>query len=157
MKTSRLVSLGLIASLLVALTPLRLTAADASAAATGLSGSRQELAAVEQFLHLSDAQLDEMLQVIRRIRAMTPEQRAALHAEIAAFRQLPEPERRQLRQGWGQMSRELRDGWRQMMQAATPERRDEIHARLQTLAPEEKNAYRQKLVEEFQQAGRDRK
>lgn len=157
MKTSRLVLLGFTASLLVALTPLRLTAEDSSSTATPVSGSSQEFAAVEQFLHLSDAQLDEMLEVIRRIRAMTPEQRAALHAEIAAFRQLPEPERRQLRQGWGQMSRELRDGWRQMMQAATPERRDEIHARLQTLAPEEKNAYRQKLVEEFQQAERNRK
>lgn len=157
MKTSRLALLGFTAGLLAALTPLRLAAAEEASPSLIEPGSGQELAAVEQFLHLSDEQLDEMLQVIRRIRAMTPEQRAALHAEIAAFRQLPEPERRQLRQGWGQMPRELRDDWRQMMRAATPQRRAEIHAQLQALAPEEKNAYRQKLVEAFRKAERERK
>lgn len=109
----------------------------------------KEMAALEQFLRLSDAELDQVLQVIARIRAMTPEQRTAMRAEITRYRQLPEPQRLQLRQGWGGMPREIQDGWREMMQHATPERRAEIQARMQALPPEEKMGYRRQLVEEF--------
>lgn len=112
----------------------------------------KEMAAVERFLDLSDADLDQMQQVIARIRAMKPEERAALRAEIARYRQLPEPQRQQLRQGWGWMPREIQDGWREMMQGATPERRAEIQAKLQTLSPDEKMAYRRKLVEDYLKA-----
>ena len=49
----------------------------------------KELAAVEQFLGLSDSELEQMQQVLARIRAMKPEERVALRAEVAKFRQLP--------------------------------------------------------------------
>lgn len=119
------------------------TAASADAAAV------REFAAVERFLHLSDAELDEIAQVIARIRAMTPAQRAALRDEIAAFRQLPEPQRQQLRRGWGQMPDELRDGWREMMQSLTPEQHEAMRAKLQSLPPEERAEYRRQRVEEY--------
>lgn len=137
--------------LLAVALPVR-AADERPAAATNPPAEAREMAAVEQFLDLSDAELDQVQQVIARIRAMTPEQRAALRAEIARYRQLPEPQRLQLRQGWGWMPREIQEGWREMMQTATPERRAEIQARLQTLPPDEKTAYRRKLVEEFLQS-----
>lgn len=109
----------------------------------------REMAAVEQFLRLSDAELDQLAQVIARIRAMTTEQRAALTREVGAYRKLPEQQRWQMRQGWGQMPRDVQDAWREMMQNATEEKRAEIQARMPQLGPEEKVAYRKKLVEEY--------
>lgn len=141
MKT--LTRLGFVFALLAA--PL---AAQAPAAGTPAS-SAGELAALEQFLNLSDAELAQLEAVIARLRAMTPAQRAALRTEIAAFRQLPEPQRQQLRQGWAGMPPEIQDGWREMMQSATPERRAEVQAKLQTLDPDEKMRYRRDLVEAY--------
>lgn len=109
----------------------------------------KELAAVEQFLGLSDAELEQMQQVIARIRAMKPAERAALRTEIEKYRQLPEGQRQQMRQGWGWMPREVQDGWREMMQGATPERRAEIQSRLQAMDPDARLTYRRQLVEEY--------
>jgi len=123
--------------------------AAATPAPSAVSPAAGELAALEQFLYLSDAELAQMEQVIARLRAMTPAQRTALRAEITAFRKLPEPQRQQLRQGWGWMPAEIQNGWREMMQGATPERRAEVQAKLQTLSPEEKPGFRRQLVEEY--------
>ena len=111
-----------------------------------------ELAALEQFLNLSDAELAQMQQIIARLRAMTPEERAKLREEIAAFRQLPEPQRQQLRRGWGAMPPELQAGWREMMQSASAERRAEIQSKMQSLPPDEKMRYRREVVEEYLKA-----
>jgi len=108
-----------------------------------------EFAAVEQFLGLSDAELDQMQQVLARIRAMKPAERAALRTEIAKFRQLPEAQRQHLRQGWGWMSRDIQDAWREMMQSATPERRAEVQAKLQSMTPDERMTYRRQLSEDY--------
>jgi hypothetical protein len=109
----------------------------------------QDMAAVEQFLCLSDAELEQLARVIERLRAMKPAERTALRAEIAKYRQLPEAQRQQLRQGWGWMPPEIQNGWRDMMQGVTPERRAEIQARMQSLPSEEKAAFRRQLVEEY--------
>ena len=146
---------GLVFALLAVAAPLR--AADAPSAPSRSPAELKEMVAVEQFLDLSDADLDQMQQVIGRIRAMTPEQRATLRTEIAHYRQLPEPQRQQLRQGWGWLPREIQDGWRAMMQTATPERRAEIQAKLQALPAEQKTAYRRQLVEEFLKAKAEKK
>ncbi|HRE08226.1 MAG TPA: DUF3106 domain-containing protein [Opitutaceae bacterium] len=116
-----------------------------------------ELAALEQFLNRSDAELAQMEAVIARIRAMTPEQRSALRREIASYRQLPEPQRQELRLGWGGVSADLQTGWREMMQSSTPERRAEIQAMLQSLGPSEKTRYRQELVEAYLKARAEKK
>ena len=109
----------------------------------------KEFAAVEQFLGLSDAELDLMQQVLARIRAMKPAERAALRAEMDKYRQLPEGQRQQLRQGWGGMPRAVQDAWREMMQGATPERRTEIQTKMQSLDPEARLNYRRQLTEEY--------
>ncbi len=140
----------LIAFCLALIAPLR--AADAPAVPARSPAELKELATVEQFLALSDTELDQVQQVIARIRAMKPEERLALRGEIARYRQLPEPQRQQLRQGWGWMPPEIQDGWREMMQGATPERRTEIQMKMQSLAPDEKIAYRRQLVEDFLKA-----
>lgn len=135
---------------------VRACAADAptAAAAANVTAPRpaaelKDFAAVEQFLGLSDSELDQVQQVLARIRAMKPEERAALRAEIAKFRQLPEGQRQQLRQGWGGMPREIQDAWREMMQSATPERHAEIQRKLQAMTPDERLAYRRQLTEAY--------
>ncbi len=124
-------------------------AAPATAAASRPAAELKDFATVEQFLGLSDAELDQVQQVLTRIRAMKPEERAALRAEIAKFRQLPEGQRQQLRQGWGWMPREIQDAWREMMQAAPPERHAEIQQKLQAMSPDERLAYRRQLAEAY--------
>ena len=128
------------------------TPAAAMTAPSPASASAGELTSLEQFLGLSDAELAQMEQVIVRLRAMSPEQRAALRDEITTFRKLPEPQRLQLRQGWGWMPAEIQNGWREMMQSATPERRMEIQTKMQSLAPDEKTRYRRELVEAYLKA-----
>lgn len=140
-------SLGLALALLAA--PL---AAQTPPAPPATSTAASELAALEQFLNLSAAELAQMEAVIARLRAMTPAQRATLRTEIAAFRQLPEQQRLQLRQGWGGMPAEIQTGWRELMQNATPARHAEIQAKLQTLNPDEKMRYRRDLVEAYLRA-----
>lgn len=155
---------------LTAAATLVLTAAFPLAAAEPAPPSRspaeiKEMAAVEQFLDLSDAELDQLLEVIARIRAMTPEQRAELRQEVAKYRQLPETQREQMRRGWGQrhpgmgpgagwgqMPAEIRAGWRDMMHACTPEQQADILTKLQALPLDQRNAYRRQLVEQYLQA-----
>ena len=119
------------------------------------SGSAAELAALERFLDLSDEELTQMADAIARLRAMTPAQRAALRGEIAAFRQLPEPERQQIRQGWGGMPAEIQDGWRDMMHNATDEERAAIQSKMHSLSSEERTHYRRTLVEAYLKSRRD--
>lgn len=139
--------------LFCAVTVLRGAGPEETTAAPALPAA-QEMAVLEHFLELTDADLDQMQQVITRIRAMTPAERAALRREIRNYRQLPPQERQLLRQGWGAMDRKIQDGWRRMMQTASPERRAEIQALMQAAAPEEKNALRRRLVEEYLAAGK---
>jgi hypothetical protein len=109
----------------------------------------KELASVEQFLGLTDAELDQMQQVLVRLRAMKPAERIALRTEIEKYRQLPDAQRQQLRQGWGWMPREVQDAWREMMQSATPERHTEVQTKLQAMTPDERMTYRRQLSEEY--------
>lgn len=113
------------------------------------AGHGQELASLERFLSLSDAELDQMQQAIARIRAMSPDERAALRREMEQYRRLPEDQRRQLRRGWGATEERVQDAWRRMMQAAPPERRQEIQRQLQALPPDQKAGFRRQLAEEF--------
>ena len=149
MKTLSIVLLSLVVAAPVASQQAGEAKAPSAPTTTHAPG---ELAALEQFLNLSDAELAQMQQIIVRLRAMTPEERAKLREEIAAFRQLPEPQRQQLRRGWGAMPAELQAGWREMMQSASPERRAEIQGRMQSLPPDEKTRYRREVVEEYLKA-----
>lgn len=139
----------LLALALLVVGPMMARGAEPATPAARPAADVKDFSAVEQFLGLSDAELDQMQQVLARIRAMKPAERAALRAEMEKYRQLPEGQRQQLRQGWGGMPREVQDAWREMMQSATPERRNEIQARLQSLEPEARLNYRRQLTEEY--------
>lgn len=129
--------------------PGLLYAADAPAPTPPVLPAGKELAALDQFLHLSDEELDQLQQVIARLQAMTPAEKAALRREMDKFRSLPDAQRRQLRQGWGALEDRLQDAWRRMMQSATVEQHAEIQQKLQSLSPEKKAEYRRQLAEEF--------
>lgn len=139
MKTSLLVFVSVL---------LALRAASAETAPLP-GGDGRELAALEQFLALDDAQLAHLQQTIAQLRAMGPSERARLREQIGQFRQLPAERKAALRQGWSQMPAEIRDGWRDMMQSADDARRAEIRAQLESLSPGERMEYRRRLVEEF--------
>ncbi|MDD3178828.1 MAG: DUF3106 domain-containing protein [Opitutaceae bacterium] len=151
MKTNHLAMI-FAAAILFAPVAVPLRAAETPAPPAHPSAVVKEMASVERFLSLSDAELDQMVLVIQRIRAMKPEERAALRQEIAKYCRLTDSQRQQMRMGWGWMPREIQDGWREMMQGATPERRAEIQAKLQSLSPEERGVLRQQLVREYLKA-----
>lgn len=106
-----------------------------------------EFAALERFLAMSDAELDEMQQAIARVRAMTPGQRAQLRAQIAAYHQLPAERREEIRAGWGWHDARDRDDWRAMMRAKSPEERAAIQAELQALPADQRMARKHALLE----------
>jgi hypothetical protein len=137
----------LIPLMLLALATMAVRAAEPKAPVD----NPREMAALEMFLSLTDEELDQMVQVIARIRAMDTAGRDALLVEIRKFRSLPASQRHQLRQGWGVLEDRLQEAWRRMMHSASEERRSEIQRQLQSLAPEERTALRRKLAEEFLQ------
>lgn len=108
-----------------------------------------ELAALEQFLALGDAELAQLQQAIARVREMTPAQRAGLRAQIERFRQLPAPQREALRRSWGQETPEMRAGWREMMQSLDEPARAAVRRRLEAAKPEERLAVRREMVERY--------
>jgi hypothetical protein len=147
--------LAVLAALLVAAaSPAQNRPASApgtSASSPAAAGQRPagELAALEQFLNLSDAELAEMEQAIARLRRMTPAERAALREQVVAFCRMPETQRMQVRQGWGWMPPEIQATWREMMQSSTPARHAEIQAKMQSLPPAERADYRRELVDAY--------
>ena len=123
--------------------------APALPAASVNAESASELAALEQFLGLSDAQLDQLMAALARVRAMSAEERAAFAAEIRAYRGLPGEQRRQIRDGWGRQGAESRDDWRRMMLALDPEARARVQAELQSLPPDERVRRRLEMLEDW--------
>jgi hypothetical protein len=113
-----------------------------------------ELTLLDRFLCLADAELDQMARVIERLRTLSAAERVKLREEIARFRRLPAAQRAQLRRGWGWQAPELQEAWREMMQDASPERRAEIQAKLQALAPEARAACRRRILEDYRQSKR---
>jgi hypothetical protein len=124
-------------------------AGQGNRAAAGAAG---ELAALEQFLALSDEELASIEQAIARVRAMTPEQRAEYRERLISYRNLPAPRRAEVRLGWGWQNPQDREDWREMMRGATEERRSAIHAELQAAAPEQVIVRRREILEAWRQS-----
>lgn len=106
-----------------------------------------EFSALERFLAMSDAELEETQQAVARVRAMTPEQRTQLRAQIAEFRRLPAEQRDEIRGGWGWHDARDRDDWRAMMRAKSPEGRAAVQAELQALPADQRLARKRALLE----------
>ncbi|PTY06162.1 hypothetical protein DB347_11970 [Opitutaceae bacterium EW11] len=111
-----------------------------------------ELAVLDQFLGLSNAELDQLQQAIARVRAMSPAERAALKEKIVAYRQLPENQRQQVRRGWGFENDQDRQDWPTMMHAKTDDERATVQKELQALPPEQRAARKHELLEAWRAA-----
>jgi hypothetical protein len=123
--------------------------AGAESPREGETLSQQELAALEQFLTLSDEQLDRIQAAVARVRSMPLEERQAYAQEIIRLRSLPQEERAQIRQGWGWQTPEDREDWRTMMQKLSPKERQELHESMGELPPGERVQFRVKVLEEW--------
>ncbi len=113
----------------------------------GATAADDEFAALERFLAMSDVELDAMQQAIARVRAMTPEQRAAFRAQLAEFRQLPEERRDEIRGGWGWHNAQDRDDWRTMMRAKSPEERAAVQRELLALPADQRAARKHAMLD----------
>ncbi|HEY0945741.1 MAG TPA: DUF3106 domain-containing protein [Opitutaceae bacterium] len=112
-------------------------------------GAGDDLAALDRFLSLSDAELDQLQQAIARVRAMTPAERAGLREKMLAYRRLPAGERENLRLGWGWLNEQDRSDWPAMMHALPPEEREAIRVQVLALPPEERAARKHALLEQW--------
>ena len=117
------------------------------------AGPGDDFPALERFLTLSDEQLDRIQQAVAKVRAMSPAERAALHAQLHAFRQLPEAKRAQVRAGWGWQTEQDRVDWPPMMRSLPETERVRIQRELQSLPPEARAAHKHVLLEKWRQLG----
>ena len=136
-------------------------AAPAELATTGrrndaTASPSEDFPALERFLTLSDEQLDRIQQAVAKVRAMSPAERAALHAQMQAFRQLPEAKREQVRAGWGWQNEQDRADWPSMMRSLPPSERAAIQAELQSLPPEHRSARKHALLNKWREAKAER-
>ncbi len=109
------------------------------------AAANDDLTALERFLDMDDAQLDRIQRAIAKVRAMSPEERAALHARLNAFRQLPEAQRERVRAGW----RDDRDqaDWPVMMRSLPEAERSAIQTEIQALSPTQRATRKHELLE----------
>lgn len=114
--------------------------------------SENELVALEQFLKLSDEQLDQLIAALKRLRAMDERQRGEFASEVLSFRALPVEERRNLREGWGQRGRAASDEWREMVRELDPREHRKLQQHLQSLTPEERVRFRSEKLREWRQS-----
>ena len=100
-----------------------------------------ELAALDQFLGMSEAELSAVQKAVAKVQAMSPAERAKLRAALHSYRGLPEAKRQQLRCEWRDAT-EHRE-WSERMRAKTAAERAAMQAELQALPPEARAARRQ--------------
>lgn len=106
-----------------------------------------EFAALDRFLAMTDAELDATQQAIARVRAMSPKEREAMRAQIAAFHRLPSERRDEIRVGWGWHDPQDRDDWQAMVHAKSPADRAAIQQELLALEPSARQARKHALLE----------
>lgn len=119
-------------------------------ASSGTMGG--ELAALDQFLTMDNAQLDQLQLAITRVRAMTPDERAKLRAHIADYRQLPVEQREKIRAGWGWQNDADRNDWPLMMHSLSEADSATIQTELQSLTPEQRTTRKHALLEAWRAA-----
>ena len=113
------------------------------------SVSAADLRILEQFLSLSDDDLARIQALIQKIRDMSPEEKEAYKAKVREFHRMDPGKRSAIRKGWGRVSEEMRRGWMEMMHGLPDEERMRIHNQMLEMGPEERIAYREKLVKAY--------
>jgi hypothetical protein len=114
--------------------------------------SGDDLAALDQFLSMSDAELDQLQSAIARVRAMSPAEREAFRQKMIAYRQLPEGERQQVQQRWGWQSEQDRSDWSIMMRSKTEPERSAIQADVQSQPSDQRAARKHAILETWRAA-----
>jgi hypothetical protein len=110
--------------------------------------SSASVEALDRFLAMSDDELAAIEQTIQRIRAMSPEERAAYRNKVREYYQLPETEQERIQVAWGQLDNRLREQWRTFMQSLGEKERLELQTQLRAIEPENKVAWRLKTLRE---------
>ncbi len=114
----------------------------------GGPGSGSGMANLETFLSMSDEALEQLEATIHRIRQMTPEERKAYRDRIAAYRDLPDEERQQIQQAWGQLDASVRAAWREYMMGLDPDARARVRDAMHTIPPESRTNWRLQQLRE---------
>jgi hypothetical protein len=115
--------------------------AGAGSGATVKTAAQDELAALDQFLGMNEAELSAVQKAVAKVQAMSPAERAKLRAALHTYRCLPESKRQQLRCEWKDAT-EHRE-WSERMRAKTADERTAMQTELQALPPEARAARRQ--------------
>jgi hypothetical protein len=113
------------------------------------TAASDDLAALDQFLAMDDAKLDQLQQAITRVRAMTPTERANLRHQIAEYRRLSSEQREKVRAGWGWLNDSDRNDWPQMMHSLPDAGRAAIQSEIQALPPEQRAIRKHALLESW--------
>ncbi len=113
----------------------------------------EDLVALDRFLTMNDAQLDQLQKAIEKVRSMTPTQRAVLKKQMLEYRKLPAEQRDQIRAGWGWQSEADRNDWPVMMRSKPEADRARVQAEIQALPPESRAAHKHDLLEQWRQLG----
>jgi len=112
----------------------------------------EDLIALDRFLSMSDSQLDQLMQAISKVRAMTPAQRTAMKKQMAEYRNLSPEQREQVRTGWGWLNEEDRSDWPLMMHSKSDAERAAIQTEIQNLTADKRAARKHALLEDWRKA-----
>ena len=100
------------------------------------------MATLDALLNLSNDELKQLEDTIRRIREMSPEERQAFKDRISQYRQMPEEEKESLQVAWGQLDARVRSAWREYMFGLDEAERESVRTRLHAIDPEERTQWR---------------
>ena len=128
--------------------PLPLLFPGSGGEAPSPPSATEELVALERFLGSSDEELDQLIAALKRIRAMSPEERAEFGEQIREFRSLPGEQRRLMREGWRQRTRPDNEQWREHMRSLPQNERTIIQQKLDSLTPGERQLFREQILKE---------
>lgn len=134
--------------LIICLSPCLVFAKGPGPGSGGPYRAEPGMAALEQFLSMSDSELEQLEETIRRIRQMTPDEREQYRRKLATYQQLPDEQRQHIRNAWGKLDARIRAAWREYMMALEAGERQRVHERLRAAEPESRTRLRLELLRE---------
>lgn len=154
MKTNRVdtwrraVGLGLVLGTLAAAGMLRAQGGPPAHAGQGAgrgavaaaTAGAEDVAALERFLSMSDAELAALQKAIARVQAMSAEEKATIRARLRTYCEASDEQRAQWRRGG--FSEKEHACWAAHMHALAPEARAELQAKLHALPAEQRTEQR---------------
>jgi ParB-like chromosome segregation protein Spo0J len=99
-------------------------------------------------LGMSEEELALMERTLNRVRALSPEERLALHESVERHRSADESTRQANRAHWLALPEELRTNWRVFIRSLDSVERLEVMARLRTFPDEKRAAQMEAMIAE---------